>query len=373
MTGPVLRRGIYRMKNVAQKSQGVLTKQNNKEVVMKRYGVGFMVLFFVAFCVLAAVGPVHSQEVIKLKYANFFPPMHKISAIAEEWCKEIEKRTNGKVKFSYHPGGTLIPAAQGYEGAVKNIADVSMMTQQYTAGRFPMTEAMYLPLGGIKRSSQATNLINAWYDKFKPKEYDDTKVLYLFCGGPGQLASLKPLASINDIKGLKIRAAGDSAKIVSALGGVPVSIPLSDSYEGFQRGVIAGSILPTESLKGWKFGDLLKGIQLNPAMGYPSALGVVMNKEKWNSLPPDVQKVFEQVSKEWIAKTGAAWDEIDKEGIEYAVSKGAKVTTVSKEEEAITAQKMKPLLDEHVANMKKLGLPGEESMKFILDFIKKNP
>lgn len=339
---------------------------------MKKYGVGLMVLFFAVSCILIGANSVSAQE-IKLKYANFFPPMHKISAVAEEWCKEIEKRTNGRVKLTYHPGGTLIPAAQSYEGAVKDIADVVMMTQQYNAGRFPMTEAMYLPLGGIKRASQATNLINAWYDKFKPKEYDDTKVLYLFCGGPGQLATLKPLASINDIKGLKIRAAGDSAKIVSALGGVPVSIPLADSYEGFQRGVIAGSILPTESLKGWKFGDLLKGIQLNPAMGYPSALGVVMNKAKWNSLPPDIQKVFEQVSKEWIIKTGVAWDEIDKEGIEYAVSKGAKVSTVSKEEEAITAQKMKPLLDEYVANMKKLGLPGDESMKFILDYIKKNP
>jgi TRAP-type transport system periplasmic protein len=339
---------------------------------MKRCAMMFLVSAFVIVCVLAVSRPSYSQE-IKLKYANFMPPMHKMSQMADEWCKEVEKRTNGKVKFNVLHGGTLIPAAQAYEGAVKGISDISLMTQQYNAGRFPMTEAMYLPLGGIARASQATNLINAWFDKFKPKEYDDVKVLYLFCGGPGQLAALKPVTSINDIKGLKVRAAGDSAKIVSALGGVPVSIPLADSYEGFQRGVIAGSILPTESLKGWKFGDLLKGVLINPAMGYPSALGVVMNKAKWASLPPDVQKVFEAVSKEWIAKTGAAWDEIDKEGIEYAASKGAKVAHVSKEEEAITAQKMKPLIDEHVDKMKKLGLPGEESMKFINDFIKKNP
>jgi TRAP-type transport system periplasmic protein len=340
---------------------------------MKKLTCTALALFFVGLFVFAASSTVRADDAIKLKYANFFPPMHKMSAMADEWCKEVEKRTNGKVKFTYLPGGTLIPAAQAYEGAVKGIADVSMMTQQYNAGRFPMTEAMYLPLGGIKSSAQATALINAWYDKFKPKEYDDVKVLYLYCGGPGQLATLKPITSIKDMNGLKIRAAGDSAKIVSALGGVPVSIPLSDSYEGFQRGVIAGSVLPTESLKGWKFGDLLKGILINPAMGYPSALGVVMNKAKWASLPPDVQKVIEQVSKEWIVKTGVAWDLTDKEGIEYAVSKGAKVATVSKEEEATTAQKMKPLLDEYVVKMKGLGLPGEESMKFILDFIKKNP
>jgi TRAP-type C4-dicarboxylate transport system substrate-binding protein len=359
-------------KNVAQKESRSLDKTKNEEVVMKRYGVGFLVLFFVAFCVLAAVSPVHSQEVIKLKYANFFPPMHTMSIMADEWCKEVEKRTNGKVKITYLPGGTLIPAAQAYEGAVKGIADISMMTQQYNAGRFPLTEVMYLPIRSTS-AHQASKMINVWYDKFKPKEYDDVKILYLYNGGPGNFATLKPITSINDLKGLKIRGAGDTAKIISAMGAVPVSIPLADSYEGFQRGIIQGSVLPVESLKGWKFGDLLKGLQINDAIGNPSALGVVMNKKSWASLPPDVQKVIEQVNKEWVEKTGVAWDKTDKEGIDYGISKGMKIFKISKEEQEITAQKMKPLLDEYVANMKKLGLPGEESLKFILDFIKNNP
>jgi TRAP-type C4-dicarboxylate transport system substrate-binding protein len=344
-----------------------------KEEGMKRHGFGVFVLFFVTCFMFAAVGTSHGQDkVIKLKYANFFPPMHKMSVMGDEWCKEVEKRTNGKVKITYHPGGTLTPAAQAYEAAVKGIVDISMMTQQYNAGRFPLTEVMYLPIRSTS-ARQASKLINAWYDKFKPKEYDDVKVLYLYCGGPGNFATLKPINSINDLKGLKIRGAGDTAKIISAMGGVAVSIPLSDSYEGFQRGVIQGSVLPVESLKGWKFGDLLKGLQINEAIGNPSALGVVMNKRKWASLPPDVQKVIEQVSKEWVEKTGVAWDQTDKEGIDYGVSKGMKVVKISKEEQAVTIQKMKPLLDAYVASMKKLGLPGEESLKFVLDFIKANP
>jgi TRAP-type C4-dicarboxylate transport system substrate-binding protein len=298
--------------------------------------------------------------------------MHKIALLGDEWCKEVEKRTNGRVKITYHPGGTLVPAAQAYEGAVKGIADISMVTQQYNAGRFPLTEVIYLPIRSTS-AVQASKLINAWYDKFKPKEYDDVKVLYLYASGPGNFATLKSINSINDLKGLKIRGAGDTAKIISAMGAVAVSIPLSDSYEGFQRGVIQGSVLPVESLKGWKFGDLLKGIQINDAIGNPSALGVVMNKKKWASLPPDIQKIIEQVNKEWIEKTGVLWDKTDKEGIEYAVSKGAKVVKISKEEQAITSQKMKPLLDEYVEKMKKLGLPGEESLKFCQDFIKANP
>jgi len=284
----------------------------------------------------------------------------------------VEKRTNGKVKVAYFSGGTLVPANQAYEAVVKGIADISMFSQQYNAGRFPLTEGLYLPLG-VKSSRQATKMITAWYDKFKPKEYDDVKVLYLYGGGPGQFATLKALPSIKDLKGLKVRCAGDTAKIVTAMGAVPVSIPLSDSYDGFQRGVIQGSLLPLESLKGWRFGDLLRGAQINEGLAYTSALGVAMNKQKWASLPPDVQKTIEQINKEWGEKTGIAWDETDKEGVDFAVSKGMKVFKISKEEAAITSQKMKPILDDYVKSMKKLGLPGEESLKFLQGWLKANP
>lgn len=339
---------------------------------MKRLGYVWFVCLFVACCMLAGVGCTARTQKIELKYANFFPPVHKMSVLAEEWCKEVEKRTNGKVKIIYLPGGTLVPANQAYEGAVKGITDISLLTQQYNAGRFPLTEAMYLPLG-LKSSRQGTRLINVWYDKFKPKEYDDVKILYLWATGPGVFSTLKPLPSINDLKGLKIRCAGDTAKIVSAMEAVSVSIPLADSYEGFQRGIIQGSLLPVESLKGWKFGDMIRGIQINDGIGYTSAMAVVMNKQKWAALPPDVQKVIEEVSKEWIEKTPLAWDEIDKEGVDYAVSKGAKVFRISKEEVAISARRMKPILDEYVKSMEKLGLPGEESLKFSQDWLKANP
>jgi TRAP-type transport system periplasmic protein len=339
---------------------------------MRRLGTCFLVLFFAVSVVVVKGTRAHSEDVIKLKYATFMPPAMAGGLLQDAWCKEVEKRTNGKVKFSYHPGGTLTPANQAYEAAVRGITDVSVMTQQYNAGRFPLTEALYLPLG-IRTATQATKLILAWYDKFKPKEYDDVKIMFLFCGGPGQFVTLKPnAASINDLKGVKIRAAGDSAKIVAAMGAVPVSIPLADSYEGLQRGVIAGSALPTESLKSWKFGDLFKSMQINDGVGYASALGVVMNKKKWESLPADIQKTIEQVNREWAIKTGEAWTAMDKAGVDYGVSKGMKVYEIPAAEEAATKEKMKPILDGYVANMKKLGLPGEESLKFCLDFVKAN-
>lgn len=339
---------------------------------MRRYIVSYCVVSLAVFFVLGLVSCGPSQDVIRLKYSNWFPPTHKMSIVAEEWCKEVEKRTNGKVKITYFSGGTLIPAIQTYDGVINGIADIGMHTQQYSTGRFPLTEVIYLPIH-TKNALQASKLITAWFDKFRPKEYDDVKVLYHYGTGPISFMAIKPLNSINDLKGLKIRGAGDSAKITKALSAVPVSVPMSDAYDGFQRGVIQGTLQPGEVLKGWRFGDLMKGYLVNDGIGAPQSFMVVMNKAKWNSLPPDIQKTIEEVSREWSDKTGVAWDQSDKEGIDYGISKGMKVVKVSKAEEDISAQKMKPILDDYVAKMKKLGLPGEESLKFCLDFVKNNP
>jgi TRAP-type C4-dicarboxylate transport system substrate-binding protein len=340
-----------------------------KKDVFKVLSAFFAVVFVLGFIGHAGAA---DEKVIRLKMANFWPAMNPLSKLSEQWCKEIEKETHGKVKITYLPGGTLVPANQSYEGAVRGITDISVTATQWTAGRFPLSEFVHLPIG-LKSSEQATRLINAWYKKFKPKEFDDVKVLYLFCSGPDFFMTAKPLASVKDLKDMKIRAAGDTSKIVAAMGAVPVSVPIGDAYEAFQRGVAEGVLLSREGLKSFRWSDVLKGLQMNDGIGSVSALAVVMNKKKWNSLSPDIQKVMEKLCEEYAEKVGKTWDNTDKEAMDFAVSKGLKVTRVSKEEVAQTRQMLKPVLDAYVARTKKAGLPGEESLKFAFDFLKSNP
>ncbi|MFA5906054.1 MAG: TRAP transporter substrate-binding protein [Desulfobacula sp.] len=339
---------------------------------MKRLSAVFVLsvflvsLFYVSFpaASLAADGP------IKLNYSNFFPAPHKNSQLSEAWCREVEKRTNGKVAISYFPGGTLTPAAQTYDSVVTGIADIGFSVFGYTAGKFPLTEVIDLPLG-YKSGSQATALINAFYTKFQPKELDDVKVLYLHGHGPGLLHSKKPVATLDEIKGMKVRATGVTAKIVTAFGGAPVGITMPETYESLRSGVVEGVMCPIESLKGWKLGEVVSSTTLNYASAYSTAMFIIMNKAKWATLPPDVQKVFEEVNQEWSIKQGKTWDEIDLEGLEFIKAKGNKVITLSPEEDAKWAEKVKPLLDGYVANAKSKGLPGDEALKFCLDFLKK--
>jgi TRAP-type C4-dicarboxylate transport system substrate-binding protein len=333
-----------------------------------------LIVAFVVSLFLWVSGPVGAQEkVYKLRYSNFFPPAHAKSQLSEQWCKEIEKRTNGRVKITYFAGNTLAPAGQAYDAAVKGIADISHCLFAYAMGRTPMLEIIDYPLG-YTSGLQATRLINAFYKKFKPKELDDVKVLYLDAHGPGLIQTKKPIAKIEDIKGLRIKCTGINAKIVQAYGGVPVTMPITETYDALQKGLADGILLPTEGLKGWKFGELIKCSVKNYGIAYTVGQYVVMNKNTWNSLPPDIQKIIEQVSEEWIDKEGRLWDQLDKEGLEFAAKlKGYKIVEVSKEDQEHARQKMKPILNEYVASAKAKGLPGEEALKFCMDWLKANP
>ena len=315
-------------------------------------------------------GPVQAADPIKLNYSIFFPAPHKNTVLATEWAQEIEKRTNGAVKITMFPGGTLTPADKCYDGVVKGISDIGMSVLGYTRGRFPLTEVIDLPLG-YKNGLAATKLINIYYQKFKPAEFNDVKVMYFHAHGPGILNTKTPVKNLDDLKGMKITCHGLSAKVVGALGGTPVAMPMPERYDAIQKGVAEGVVAPIEALKGWKLGEVIKSTTENYGSAYSTGFFVVMNKDKWNSLPPDAQKVIEAVNMEWIEKTGKGWDEIDKEGREFTLARGNQIIPLSKEEDQKWANLVRPILDEYVANMKAKNLPGDEALKFCLDELKK--
>jgi TRAP-type transport system periplasmic protein len=306
----------------------------------------------------------------KLNYSVFFPAPHKNAVLATEWAKEIEKRTNGKVQITVFPGGTLTPADKCYDGVVKGLSDIGFSVLAYTRGKFPLTEVVDLPLGS-KSALASTRLINEYYKKFKPKELDEVKVMYLHGHGPGILHTKAAVNKLEDLKGKKIRCTGLAAKISTQLGATPVAMPMGETYDALSRGVVDGSMAPYEALQGWKWGEVVKFTIEDWGAAYSSGMFVVMNKDKWNALPPDIQQIIEKVNGEYAEKQGKLWDEIDKAGRDYTISRGNKIIALSQDENWKWTKAVKPILDEYVKNMKDKGLPGEETLKFCLETLYK--
>jgi TRAP-type transport system periplasmic protein len=331
-----------------------------------------LVSVVIATCFLVST-TLHAEEtVIKLRYSDYLPPTFYVSVLIDQWCKEVEKRTNGRVKVSHFAGGTLSPIAQTYDTLVKGGFDLGTSVFSYSTGRFPLSDVLDLPLG-YTTGYQATRLANEYYKKFKPKELDDVQVMYLYAHGPTYIHTKKAISNLDEIKGLRIKSTGSSAKIVAALGGTPVTIPLPETYDAFQKGLADGLIHHTGLLKSFRFGELLKYTVIDNGMSNTTANFVVMNKQKWASLPKDSQKIIEAINEEWIEKHALGALEEDKEAEAFVTKSGGNVVRVSKTEQAKTAAKMKPVFDEYVQSTKAKGLPGDEALKFCLGYIKAHP
>jgi TRAP-type transport system periplasmic protein len=334
-----------------------------------------LVIFFVAalWAVVSWINPNAAwaqDKTVTLRYANFFPPVHPISLLSEEWGKEVEKQTRGRVKITYFHGGSLAPAAETPDSLVKGIADIGLSFCAYTRGRFPLTEVLDLPLG-YKSSVVATALANAYLEKFKPKEFDDFEVMYLHTSAPHHINARKPVRTLEDLRGMKIRSTGTSAKVVEALGGVAVAMPMSDSYDALKRGIAEGIICPFEPLKGYKLSEI---VTYTTPLGsaYVNTAYVLMNKRKWESLAPDIREVISRINREWMKKQSELWDSLEEGGRQALREVGGEIIQLSAEENARWSERLRPILDGYVKEKEARGLPGAEALKFCVDYLKEH-
>ena len=333
----------------------------------KRSGVFFgLVLLAAGALLVAGCGKAKteqaSQKPIELSYSVFFPPSHIQCKTAEEWAKAVEARSEGRIKITIYPGGTLTKAPQCYEGVINGLSDIGMSCLAYTRGRFPLLEGLDLPLG-YPDGKTATRAVNDMVLKYAPAEIQDVHVLYMHAHGPGILASKKDVRKLDDMKGLKVRATGLSAKIVESLGGTPVAMSQPETYESLQKGVVDATLCPMETLKGWKQGEVVNSVTDAKNIGYTTAMFVVMNKAKWDSLPAGLQKLLTDVSAEWVDKHGAAWDVADEEGLQFVKELKHEIIELAADDAAAWKAAVQPMLDEYVKATTGKGLPGDTFLK----------
>lgn len=331
-----------------------------------------LALMFVAVTSFVATPVVHGQaKPIELSYSSFFPATYGLGQAATAWAREVEKRANGRVKITIHHAGTLTDAANCYEGVVNGISDIGQSVLSYTRGRFPLMEVLDLP--GYSLSAMLTTRVSdEFYKKFKPKELADTHVLYLHAHIPGTIATVKkPVRTLEDLKGMKIRTTGLATKIIEALGGTPVAMPKGDQYDAMNKGVVDGTVSSPNELVGYKVAEVAKYSTILGDIGYVSCMFVTMNNEKWKALPPDIQQVFTEVSNEWVEYTGKEWNRIEIEGFQYGKKVGHPFIYLTPQEQARWRNAVKPLQDNYIKAMQAKGLQGKEAAEYRQQLIEK--
>ena len=281
----------------------------------------------------------------------------------ERWKTEVEKRTGGKVAIKTFPGGTLLKAKAMMDGVIAGTADIGCLCMAYQPGRFIVTNAIALPLG-FPNATVASLTLWDLYAKQKPQEFAKVKVLTMFTCAPANIYAKKPVRNLEDLKGLELRASGGTAQVLKALGATPVGMPQSQTPEALQKGVVQGAASSLETLMDFKYAEMCRYVTIFNGPVYPFA--VVMNMDKWNSLPEDVQKVMDGMAIEQAWWTGNYMDKRVVKSIEWSKKNyNIEITKLTKKELARWNKLLKPLPDKWSEQAKAKGLSARTILKDI--------
>ena len=290
-------------------------------------------------------------------YAFFAPAGTFPGKQMAHWAEQVAKRTNGKVAVKTFPAGTLLGAREMYDGVSKGVADIGLGAPSYDPGRFPLTSGLSLPLG-FPDATVASRVLWEITKEFQPKEYENFKVIAMFTTEPGYIQSRKPAGTAAELAGMKLRAAGTGVPVLKALGAAPVGMPMPEVPQAVQTGVIDGTMTSREVLQDFKLAETLKYVTDYPTVVVTFA--AVMDRKRWDALPADVKKVFDELGPEMAVWTGQYHDKQNVGGaLEWAKKEHKlQVVPVSAQERAAWDAKLKPMEDEWVKEMTAKGLPA---------------
>ncbi len=303
-------------------------------------------------------------ESITLTYANF-PPASTFPCVQmNKWKTEVELRTAGTVTVKTFPGSTLLGAKNMMDGVIDGVADIGVVVFAYQPGRFPLMEGVDLPIG-FSGAKVANAVLYDLYMKYKPKSLSKVKVIALFTAPPANIMSKKPIRTLSDLKGYEVRCTGAGVKPLKLLGAVPVAMPMSETPEALQKGIVKGIFSSLDILKDFNFAESCRYATICNMQ--TTSFAVVMNKKKWDSLPANVKKVIDKLSREHSLWTGDYIDQHVKDSVAWARKKyNEQVITLGDSEYKLWHQKVAPIKDEWLKKTEAKGLPAKAFLKDLM-------
>lgn len=340
---------------------------------MKRtglWGILSVALLFACFAV-----PLHAAAPAKpliLKFAAWTPPQHPFSRMGEWIVQEAERRSGGRIKVEYYWSNSLVPAAQLIDALQKGVADIAYINPAYQPGKMPLLSVISIAVGDVCPSAKALQELMQMPEV--KAELDGLNMRYL---GPltnnsyGVWTKSKQVRTIADLKGLKLRAVGNQANLLHAVGGVPVSMPPTDIYQAIEKGTLDGALANPSFALGYKWDEVTK--YYNPLSFGGLGQFVAINKNSWDKLPPDLQKRITAIHD---MACGAAHEIYQGGGevlLQEAVAKGRIIVTQPSAQDVAKMQEVtkSKIAAEWVDKMNKRGLPGQKVLDRWLQLLAK--
>jgi len=306
----------------------------------------------------------------ELKLSHMFPPTHFIHTQAlEPWAKSIEEKSGGKVKITlFAAGSALGDATKQFDQVRAGVVDIAVGIPAIPRGRHPRITLMELPFT-IKTASAGTHALMDLKDRFK-EDFPGTQILNLTITEPSAVHTKQPITDLDQLKGVRTRAPTPSViAMLESIGATPVGMPPGQIYESAERGVIDGNVMPWGPVGAFKLYELFK-YHLNARID-AVAMYTLMNERKYQSLPPDIRKLFDDAGPHFTALWSKLWKETDDKAIETAIKAGGKVVDLPDDKRNAWREKMKPVVDKYIEDQSKTVAKSREVYDAMVAALKK--
>ncbi len=307
---------------------------------------------------------------IELSMVTFWPATHpQVSEGHMSWIREVEERTEGRVKINLHAGESLLGAREIFNGVAAGVADIGSTCPSYTPGMFPLSEVYELP--GYQNVNSVAASMTAHYgykdirEQLGVDEFNEVKVLMFWATGPGNIMGKFPVNTLEDVQRLEIRAVGGSTAPVRILGAVPHAMPMSEAYLALDQGLVNSILGPNDILEGFRLAEVVDYLTETPFL-YNMAFVKVMNKKAWNALPEEVREVFEELNDEFALKYGKLFADASRQGLKFAKDRhGLEKIELSENEEKRWQDRLTRIVDDWIREKEAQGLPGSDAVSIV--------
>jgi TRAP-type C4-dicarboxylate transport system substrate-binding protein len=322
------------------------------------------ILKLLTFCCAVVLLSLPAKAAEELKLAHFMPPVHTLhQQVFDPLAQALDTETKGALTIRIYPAGALGKGpVQQYKRVVTGVADITFCLQNYTASIFPRSLLITRP--GLVTSAEAgTRKLWEVYDPWLKEEYKEIKLLGLWAMSPTTLMTReKKVATLDDIKGMKVRISSPiESELIKAWGGVPVAMPITESYSALTTGVVdAVLIQPSALYKPWNLSEPAKHL----TVGLPSPTSVVflaMNKARWEGLSPENQAALDRLTgRDFSIDASILWSAKDTDAVAQAEKDPAlTVTRLTESARTAFADAARPAIAKELGRLEGLGIDAQ--------------
>ncbi|GIL41587.1 C4-dicarboxylate ABC transporter substrate-binding protein [Rhodospirillales bacterium TMPK1] len=292
-------------------------------------------LLLIALLALAACSPEPSPAEHVLTYGSPYPPTHPFSRADITWMQTVERESGGRIKFKPYWSGSLLSSSMSMLEVRHGLVDIGLITPIYTRGGAHMLRAQSGFYGGVRDIAEQVGVYKCLAGAF-PDYTAELRGLHVLAvqGGnfPGVVTRTRPIKTLEDFAGKRLRAPTENVDVLKALGADPVNMPMGEVYSALAKGVIDGVVAPADTIQSLHFGEVAKYFtQLHvPRGAYPAR---AMSDQAWRRLPGDLQALLRRSNRVWEAALMQQLLAAEEAGTKYGHAHGIQFEPLTQEEQ----------------------------------------